>query len=114
DYAPGKVDWMAHGQPIEGTGASRTTALTLIREDVATCGLDDSAEEVARRIDASLYGFALALSPGRVVLGRVRRSRLADAGAIGGLARARRRGTAGRWTGSATGVTVGRRALAGG
>lgn len=79
DYAPGKVDWMAHGLPIEGTGAGRTTALTLIREDVATCGLDDSAEEVARRIDATPYGFALALSPGRVVLGRVRRSRLAQA-----------------------------------
>src|SRR5437868_7221607 len=81
DYAPGKIDWMAHGLPIEGTGASRTTALTLIHEDVATCGLDDSAGEVARRIDASPYGFALALSPGRVVLGRVRRSRLADAAA---------------------------------
>lgn len=80
DYAPGKVDWMAHGLPIEGTGAGRTTALTLIRKDVATCGLDDSAEEVARRIDATPYGFALALSPGRVVLGRVRRSRLAEAG----------------------------------
>src|SRR5437763_9651103 len=81
DYAPGKVDWMAHGLPIEGTGASRTTALTLLRQDVATCGLDDSAEDVARQIDASPYGFALALSPGRVVLGRVRRSRLAEAGA---------------------------------
>jgi len=80
DYAPGKVDWMAHGLPIEGTGAARTTALSLIREDVATCGLDDSAEEIARRIDASPYGFALAVSPGRVVVGRVRRSRLAQAG----------------------------------
>jgi hypothetical protein len=81
DYAPGKVDWIAHGLPIEGTDAGRTTALALRREDVAICGLDDSAEEVARRIDATPYGFALALSPGRVVLGRVRRSRLADAGA---------------------------------
>jgi CBS domain-containing protein len=79
DYAPRKVDWMAHGLPIEGAGAGRTTALTLTREDVATCGLDDSAEEVARRIDASPYGFALVLSPDRVLLGRVRRSRLADA-----------------------------------
>ncbi len=75
DYAPGKVDRMAHGLPIEGTDAGRTTALTLIREDVATCTLDDPPEEVARRIDATPYGFALALSPGRVVLGRVRRSR---------------------------------------
>ena len=81
DYAPGKVGWMAHGLPIEGTQAGRTTALTLIREDVATCALDDSADEVARRIEATPYDFALALSPGRVVLGRVRRSRLADAAA---------------------------------
>src|SRR5258708_9533392 len=76
DYAPGKVDWMAHGLPSEGTGAGRPTALTLMREDVATCALDDPRDEVARRIDATPYGFALALSPGRVVLGRVRRSRL--------------------------------------
>jgi hypothetical protein len=81
DYTAGKVDWTAHGLPIEGTAASRTTALTLLRQDVATCGLEDSAEEVARQIDASPYGFALALSPGSVVLGRVHRSRLADAGA---------------------------------
>jgi predicted transcriptional regulator len=81
DYAPGKVDWMAHGLPIEGTQAGRTTALTLIREDVAICALDDSAEEVARTIEATPYGFALALSPGRVVLGRVPRSRLADSAA---------------------------------
>jgi CBS domain-containing protein len=81
DYAPGKVDWMAHGLPIEGTEAGRPTALTLMRDDVATCALDEPPAQVARRIDASPYGFALALSPGRVVLGRVRRSRLADGAA---------------------------------
>jgi CBS domain-containing protein len=86
DYAPGKVDWMAHGLAIEGTGAERATALTLLRDDAATCRLEDSAGEVARRIEASPYGFALALSPGRVVLGRVRRSRLGDAPAsVGAL-----------------------------
>jgi CBS domain-containing protein len=81
DYAPGKVDWMAHGLRIEGTQAGHPTALTLLRNDPATCALDDSIDEVARRIDASPYGFALALSPNRVVLGRVRRSRLPDGGA---------------------------------
>jgi len=81
DYAPGKVDWMAHGLPVEGTQARRTTALTLMREDVATCGLEETPAEVARRIDGARYGFALALSPGRVVLGRVRRSRLTNGAA---------------------------------
>jgi CBS-domain-containing membrane protein len=79
DYAAGKVDWMAYGNPVEGTAAARPTALTLIHDDVATCTLDAAPDEVARRIDASRFGFALALSPDRVVLGRVRRSRLGDA-----------------------------------
>jgi CBS domain-containing protein len=81
DYAPGKVDWMAHARPLEGTDADHPRAQTLMRGDVATCTLDEPPDEVARKIDATPYGFALALSPGRVVLGRVRRSRLADAGA---------------------------------
>jgi CBS domain-containing protein len=78
DYAAGKVDWMAHGLPIEGTAAEAPTAGSLARDDVVACGLEDRAEEVALRIDASPYGFALALSTGRVVLGRVRRSRVRD------------------------------------
>jgi hypothetical protein len=79
DYAPGKVDWMAHGLAVQGTAATRPTTLTLVHEHVATCTLDEPPDEVTRRVDASPYGFALALSPDRVVLGRVRRSRLADA-----------------------------------
>jgi predicted transcriptional regulator len=76
DYAPGKVDWMAHGLPIEGTAAGRPTALSLARNDVAACALDDKATEVSRLIAASPYGFALVLSTGGIVLGRVRGSRL--------------------------------------
>jgi hypothetical protein len=80
DYAPGKVDWMAHSLPIEGTDADHPRGLTLMRDDVATCALDEPPDQVAHKVNATPYGFALALSPGRVVLGRVRRSRLADAG----------------------------------
>ena len=79
DYAPGKVDWMAHGRPVEGTEAGRATALTLMGDEVVICALGDPADEIARRIDASPYGFALALSSSRIVLGRIRRSRLVDA-----------------------------------
>ncbi len=78
DYAAGKVDWMAHGLPIEGTAATRPTARSLVRDDVATCALDDRPDQVKQRIARTPYGFALALSSGRVVLGRVRRSRLSD------------------------------------
>jgi rhodanese-related sulfurtransferase len=75
DYALSKVDWMAHGLPMEGTAATRPTALTFVRDDVATCALDDRAEQIKQRIESSPYGFALVLAD-RVVLGRVRRSRL--------------------------------------
>jgi rhodanese-related sulfurtransferase len=78
DYARSKVDWMAHGLPMEGTAATQPTALTLAREDVATCRVDDRAEDIRERIDASPYRFALVLVDG-VVLGRVRRSRLGEA-----------------------------------
>jgi rhodanese-related sulfurtransferase len=75
DYALSKVDWMAHGLPMEGTAAERPTALSFVREDVATCAREDRSEAIRQRTDASPYGFALVLAD-RVVLGRVRRSRL--------------------------------------
>jgi rhodanese-related sulfurtransferase len=78
DYALSKVDWMAHGLPLEGTAADRPTALSFARDDVATCSRTDRAEEIKQQVDASPYGFALVLAD-RVVLGRVRRSRLDDA-----------------------------------
>jgi rhodanese-related sulfurtransferase len=78
DYALSKVDWMAHGLPMEGTAAARPSARSFARQDVATCALDAGATDIKRRIDASPYGFALVLAD-RVVVGRVRRSRLDEA-----------------------------------
>ncbi len=78
DYALSKVDWMAHGLPMEGTAAARPTALSFARHDVVTCALDDRAEEIKERVDASAYRFALVLAD-RVVLGRIRRTRIDEA-----------------------------------
>jgi hypothetical protein len=76
DYAPGKVDWLAHGLPADGTRADQPTAGTLARRDVATCSLDDDAGDVLDWIAASPFGFALVLSTTGVLLGRLRRSAL--------------------------------------
>jgi Mg/Co/Ni transporter MgtE len=76
DYAPGKVDWLANGLPGEGTHADQPTAGTLARQDVATCSLDDHADDVLDRIAASPYGFALVLSTEGVLLGRLAPSTL--------------------------------------
>jgi Mg/Co/Ni transporter MgtE len=76
DYAPGKVDWLAHALPVEGTRADQPTAGSLARHDAATCSITDTAGDVLERIAASPYGFALVLHPTGVLLGRVRRSTL--------------------------------------
>ena len=76
DYAPGKVDWLARGLSGEGARAGEATAGSLARNDVATSSLEASTGEVRRVIADSLYGYALVLSPGGVVLGRVQKSAL--------------------------------------
>ena len=76
DYAPGKVDWLAHGLPVEGEQAGIVTAGSVARNDAVTCRLGDRVGEVRERIVASPYGFALVTSPGGVLLGRLRKSAL--------------------------------------
>ena len=76
DYAPGKVDWLAHGLPAEGTAADRPTAGSLARHDVATCPLDTTAGAALAAIADSPYGFALVTNADGVLLGRLRRSTL--------------------------------------
>ena len=77
DYSQSKVDWMAHGLPMDGTAAGQPTALSYVRHDVATCKLADHAGDIRQWIESSPYGFALVVAD-RIVLGRVRRSQLED------------------------------------
>ena len=79
DYALGKYDWLAHALPTE-TGRTGRRAGDVMRADAATCRLDEPAATVRDRIEASPYGFALVLADDRTVLGRLRRSALADPG----------------------------------
>lgn len=79
DYTPGKVDWIAHGLPVDGSWDQAATAGALARGDVAICRLTDSAAAVLDRIDRSPYGFALVLADeGEILLGRVRRSAIGE------------------------------------
>jgi CBS domain-containing protein len=62
--------------PVEGDDPEPPTAGRVARDDVVRCGLDDRVGEVRERIDRSPYGFALVVSQGGVLLGRVRGSAL--------------------------------------
>ncbi len=76
DYVPGKVDWLARGLPREGDQAAERRAVDAILHDVATALLDDRIGDVRARVEASPYGFALVVSDGGVLLGRLRRAAL--------------------------------------
>ena len=80
DYMPGKVDWLARGLPREGDKASEPRVIDYARRDVVTCALGDAAGPLRAAIEASPYGFALVLGAADILLGRLRRSALDEAG----------------------------------
>jgi CBS domain-containing protein len=74
DYAPGKVDWLAHNLPVEGSLAAAATAGTRLRTGVPTADPEDRVGDARARVAASRYGFALVLAPDLTLLGRLRRA----------------------------------------
>ena len=76
DYVPGKVDWMARGLPREGQKAAERRAVDAIGPEAVTCAPDDRIRDVRARVEASPYGFALVVSDGRTLLGRLRKAAL--------------------------------------
>lgn len=76
DYAPGKVDWMARGLPLEGDEAGEPRAVDLARHDVVTCQLDSTVGDVRDRVAASPHGFGFVTTADGVLLGRLRKRAL--------------------------------------
>jgi hypothetical protein len=76
DYVSGKVDWLARGLATEGEKATQVRAIHFVRDDAVTCALNEQIGDVADRVAASPYGFALVVSDGGVLLGRLRRAML--------------------------------------
>lgn len=73
DFVPGKADWVAHDLPTEGHGPPDARIGGLIRNDVATCGLDDRMGDMRVKVEQSPYGFGLVVSDG-ILLGRLRKN----------------------------------------
>jgi predicted transcriptional regulator len=77
----GKVDWLVERRPVDGTRADEPTVGGLAKDDAVTCRPSDLVGDVGRGVANSPYPFALVLSAGRVVLGRVAASDLQAADA---------------------------------
>ena len=71
DYAAGKVDWLAHGLPREGTSAARPYAGDLARRDVATCRLGDTIGDASERVGPDARDLCLVLDADGVLHGRL-------------------------------------------
>ena len=74
DYVTGKSDWLGRGLPTEGEAADQPRVGALARDDVVTCALDERMGDVAKRVEASPYGFALVVAADGTLLGRLRRN----------------------------------------
>jgi CBS domain-containing protein len=80
DYAAGKSDWMAAGLPTEGAAAGRPTAGTVARREVPTCHLEESLQDVRKRVRAAGWDACVVINEQRIVLGLLRADQLGREG----------------------------------
>ncbi|HVL89051.1 MAG TPA: CBS domain-containing protein [Actinomycetota bacterium] len=85
DYGAGKLDWLAAGNPTEGTNPAKARAGAVARHDVPTCRVDEPLGDVAARVAAAGFDACVVVNDAGVVFGLLRSAELArDAGAIVG------------------------------
>ncbi|SRR6266511_208515 len=80
DYVYGKRDWGSAGLPREGRLAETPSAGEIARRDVPTCALDDDLDSVREPAGASGWDTCMVVDPSGVVLGRLGRRALREAG----------------------------------
>jgi CBS-domain-containing membrane protein len=76
DYVAGKLDWLAHNQPVHGTEAGTPRIGQYLRQDVVTAGPDDLIGDIRERVAGSAHQFALITTADGILLGRLRGSTL--------------------------------------
>lgn len=76
DYAGGKADWLAAGEPVEGHAAGVPPLVELVDREAVRCGLDEPLGGIRERLGDR--PFAVAVDGRGVVLGKVRARDLDD------------------------------------
>lgn len=76
DYVPGKVDWLARNQPVEGTDADTSTIGQHLRQEVSTVRPDEPISGVRARVARSAHRFALVTTVDGTLPGRLRAAAL--------------------------------------
>jgi CBS domain-containing protein len=77
DFADGKIEWISHGLPLEGTGPHFAVAGEIAdRDAVLVCRIGDRLGAVARTLDAVAHDYCVVLNDHDIVLGRMRKKNL--------------------------------------
>jgi rhodanese-related sulfurtransferase/CBS domain-containing protein len=76
DYTTSKADWIAAGLPTERREPAPPRVTTAMVRDVPTCGPGERVNHVLERAQAAGWEMAVVINESRVVLGRVRFSRI--------------------------------------
>lgn len=74
DYTEGKIDWIAHGFPLDGDGPHYAVAGEVAdRDAVLACSLGDRVGELATKLESVSHEYCVVLNDQDVVLGRMRK-----------------------------------------
>lgn len=74
DYAEGKLDWIAHGFPVEGNGPHFAVAGQVAdRDAVLTCKVGGLVGDVADSLESVPHHYCVVHNDHDVVLGRMRK-----------------------------------------
>jgi CBS domain-containing protein len=77
DFVDGKIEWMSHGRPLEGTGPHFAVAGEIAdRNAVLACRIGDRLGDVADKLDAVPHDYCVVLNDHDIVLGRMRKRNL--------------------------------------
>jgi CBS domain-containing protein len=77
DFVDGKIEWISHGLPLEGTGPHFSVAGEIAdRDAVLTCRIGDRLGDVARALDTVPHDYCVVLNDHDIVLGRMRKRNL--------------------------------------
>ena len=77
DFVDGKVEWIAHGLPVEGAGPHYAVAGEVANRDaVLACRLGDRLGDVAPQLETMPHEYCVVLNDHDIVLGRIRKNNL--------------------------------------
>ncbi|MGH2750134.1 MAG: hypothetical protein ACRDK3_04580 [Actinomycetota bacterium] len=74
DYVEGKLDWIAHGLPVEGNGPHYAVAGEVAdRDAVLACRVGDLVGDMSEKLESEPLDYCVVLNDHDIVLGRMRK-----------------------------------------